>query len=123
MRRLDADLSSPRREMLCDDLDEVVARARLWVASPEEPSESTRAEQMERCLRAALGTALTERQRDVVEMHFFLGLSQGEIARALGISQQVVHKCLYGVTRRGRSIGGALRRLREVLDPQLGAAV
>ena len=72
---------------------------------------------MDRSLREALTTALTQRQRDVVEMHFFLGLSQGEIARNLGVSQQVVHKCLYGVTRRGRAIGGALRRLREALEP------
>lgn len=72
-------------------------------------------------VRAAIATALTDRQREIVEWHFFEGLSQGEIARRLGVSQQVIHKALYGVVRRGRPVGGALRRLREVLAPVLGA--
>jgi hypothetical protein len=39
-----------------------------------------------------------------------------EVARRLGVSQQVVQKSLYGVVRRGRPIGGSLRRLREALS-------
>jgi RNA polymerase sigma factor (sigma-70 family) len=66
-------------------------------------------------VRAAVASALTRKQREVVEAYFFEGLSQPEIARRLGVSQQVVHKRLYGVVRDGRPIGGALRRLRAVL--------
>jgi RNA polymerase sigma factor (sigma-70 family) len=66
-------------------------------------------------VREAVATALTPKQREVVEAYFFEGLSQSEIARRLGISQQVVHKRLYGVVRNGRAMGGAIRRLREVL--------
>jgi RNA polymerase sigma factor (sigma-70 family) len=66
-------------------------------------------------VREAVATALTRKQREVVEAYFFEGLSQSEIARRLGISQQVVHKRLYGVVRGGRPVGGAIRRLREVL--------
>ncbi len=58
---------------------------------------------------------LTARQREIVEWHFFEGVSQGDIARRLGVTQQVVQKSLYGVNRRGRRIGGALGRLREAL--------
>lgn len=66
-------------------------------------------------LRDAIDHALTERQRQAIEWHFFEGLSQSEIARRLGVSQQVVHKRIYGVDRRGKRIGGALARLRRAL--------
>lgn len=65
-------------------------------------------------VRQALG-CLTDKQRQAVELHFFEGLTQGQIARRLGISQQVVQKRLHGVQRRGKRIGGALPRLRRVL--------
>ncbi|HEU4537985.1 MAG TPA: sigma-70 family RNA polymerase sigma factor [Polyangiaceae bacterium] len=66
-------------------------------------------------LRAAVAGALTSKQREVVELHFFEGLSQGEIARRLGVSQQVVQKRLHGDRRAGKLVGGALPRLREAL--------
>jgi RNA polymerase sigma factor (sigma-70 family) len=68
-------------------------------------------------VRHAVETALTAKQREAVELHFFEGLSQSEIARRLGISQQVVQKRLYGATRNGTIVGGAVARLREVLSP------
>ncbi len=43
-----------------------------------------------------------------------------EIARRLGVSQQVVQKRLYDAPRRGVLIGGALARLRAALEPALG---
>jgi DNA-directed RNA polymerase specialized sigma24 family protein len=66
-------------------------------------------------VRDAVQRALTARQREAVELHFFEGLSQSEVARRLGITQQVVHKSIYGVDRRGKRIGGALARLRRAL--------
>ncbi len=72
-------------------------------------------------MRAAVDDALTPRQREIVEWHFFEGASQGEIARRLGVTQQVVQKSLYGVTRGGKTLGGAMRRLREALAPVVGA--
>ena len=36
-------------------------------------------------------------------------------ARRIGVSQQVVYKRIYGVKRNGRSIGGALRKLKRSL--------
>jgi RNA polymerase sigma factor (sigma-70 family) len=68
-------------------------------------------------VRAAVETELTSKQREVVEAHFFEGLSQGEIARRLGITQQVVHKRLHGVRRGEHLVGGALPRLRHILAP------
>lgn len=68
-------------------------------------------------VRRALSTALTEKQREAVELFFFEGLSQSEIARRLGVSQQVIQKRIYGTQRRGLLIGGALPKLREALAP------
>ncbi len=72
-------------------------------------------EARDRRVRHAVATALTGKQREAVELHFFEGLSQSEIARRLGVSQQVVEKRLHGATRGGRRVGGALAKLRVAL--------
>lgn len=66
-------------------------------------------------LRALVESTLTPRQRDIVSWHYFEGISQGDIARRLGVSQQVVQKALHGDSRGGRRVGGALQRLRAAL--------
>lgn len=67
-------------------------------------------------VRDAVRDALTPKQREVVEAYFFEGLSQGEIARRLSISQQVVQKRIFGAPRDGKTVGGALSRLRAALE-------
>jgi RNA polymerase sigma factor (sigma-70 family) len=74
-------------------------------------------EQLIEQVRRALGSALTDKQREVIELHFYEGLSQGQIARRLGITQQVVHKRLHGASRGGKLVGGAISKLRGVLAP------
>lgn len=71
-----------------------------------------------RRVRRAVREVLSPKQREVVEAFFFEGLSQGQIATRLGVTQQVVHKRLYGVMRSGRRVGGAMARLRTALTPQ-----
>ena len=73
-------------------------------------------EEIYRLLREIVATGLTPRQRLLVELHFTHGLSQGEIASTLGISQQVVSKQLFGTIRSGKRIGGAIRRLRQLCE-------
>jgi DNA-directed RNA polymerase specialized sigma24 family protein len=107
-----------RREVLRADFDQVPSDACAWAHTDDFPARDTLAD----ALRSAVAHALTARQRDIVEWHFFEGLSQGAIARRLGVTQQVVQKALYGDTRRGRPVGGALRRLREALTPTLAAS-
>ena len=114
MPRERRDPDRPRVEILCADLDRLTSTRRLWHDS-DEPS--SRADQRSSAVRAAVATALTDKQRQVVEAYFFEGLSQGEIARRLGITQQVVQKRLYGAPRGGRLIGGAIPRLRAALAP------
>ena len=104
----------PRRNeaALRADLDHLASDRALWIADEglDDELDAT-------AIRHVVATVLTDKQREAVEMHFFEGLSQGEIARRLGVTQQVVQKRIYGVVRSGRSIGGALSRLREVLEP------
>jgi len=89
----------------------------LWRAPDDAPARDDLCD----AVRAAVAATLTSKQREVVEGYFFEGLSQGQLAERLGISQQVVHKRLYGVQRRGRRIGGALEKLRQVLSPLVQA--
>lgn len=76
-------------------------------------------ERLTQAVNEAIQTELTEKQREVVELYFFEGLPQDEIALRLGVSQQVVSKRLYGTRRKGKLVGGAMARLRRVLSPHL----
>jgi RNA polymerase sigma factor (sigma-70 family) len=74
-------------------------------------------EKLYEAVRDAITTTLTDKQREAIEAFFFEGLSQGEIARRLGVTQQVVQKRIYGAGREGKTVGGALRKLRDALSP------
>lgn len=63
-----------------------------------------------------IASTLTDKQRRIVELHFFEGRSQADVAAQLGISQQVVSRQLFGVLRNGRRVGGAVRRLRRACE-------
>jgi len=64
-------------------------------------------------LRAIIDEVLTDRQREVVTLHFLEALNQRQIAETLGVSQQSVSEHLYGKVRNGRAVGGAIRKLRK----------
>ena len=86
---------------------------------PDEDLESRQArEERARGMRPELenviAEVLTDRQREVVELHFFAGLNQRQIGEQLGISQQAVGQHLYGKLREGKTVGGALRKLQKV---------
>ncbi len=103
--------------MLCPDLDRVPNEEQPWAPDPAEEER----EALHDAVREAVGSALTDRQRCMVEGYFFEGLSQGDLARKLGVTQQVVQKTLFGVVRSGKRIGGALSRLRAALTPVMGS--
>lgn len=91
-------------------MDQLSEANLLWLGPP-----TAVASDLSRAVRDAVASVLTARQREVVEAHFFEGVSQGELALRLGVSQQVIHKCLYGTRRNGRQVGGALKKLRAAL--------
>jgi DNA-directed RNA polymerase specialized sigma24 family protein len=107
--------SNKRREFACSNLEQLAVHHQLWVF----PRSGSEDETLSCLVRQAVEEALTDKQRQVIEGYFFEGLSQGELARRYGISQQVVHKRIYGVQRGGKWIGGALQKLREVLQPHM----
>ncbi|MCP4675022.1 MAG: sigma-70 family RNA polymerase sigma factor [Deltaproteobacteria bacterium] len=113
--RIDVERSgNPRREVLWSNFDSLSSETLLWGCAVEPESLKRR-----RLVRLAVKESLSSKQREVVEAYFFEGLSQGAIAKKLGISQQVVHKRIYGVRRKGKQIGGALRKLRKTLEPKI----
>jgi len=84
--------------------------------SPPDPEkERIRAEAVA-VLRTIIATELTSRQREVVQAYFFEGRTEAEIARDLGIAQQVVSRHLFGAVRTGRRVGGAMSRLRKLAE-------
>ena len=56
---------------------------------------------------------LTDRQREAALLYFRHGKTQREIAEIMGISRRVVSQHLFGITRGGRQVGGAMRKLRK----------
>jgi RNA polymerase sigma factor (sigma-70 family) len=91
--------------------------ADLFAEDDTEERRAARAEAVE-ILRLVISTRLTERQRQIVELHFLEGLSQVEVAERLGISQQTVSRQLFGAVRSGAKVGGAMKRLRSVLEEE-----
>lgn len=112
--------TSRHRLVFTDELDRLPREVGLWSLGDDEAHEAD--DEAHARLREAVERALTEAQREAVELFFFHGLSQGEVARQLGVTQQVIQKRIYGVSRGGRHIGGALARLRAYLRPTLHSA-
>ena len=77
--------------------------------------EGTLAGQPVALLALVIQTRLTARQREIVNLYFYAGKTQSQIAEILGISQQVVSKQLFGATRKGKRVGGAIRKLEKLL--------
>ncbi len=111
--------SKRKRERLMADLDQFDREQHIY---HDETIPSETRLQLYEAVRHAIATSLTDKQREAIEAHFFDGLSQGEIARRLGVSQQVVQKRIYGAGREGKTVGGALRKLREALAPLVTSA-
>jgi DNA-directed RNA polymerase specialized sigma24 family protein len=96
-----------------DALPEVVLDAPATTLDPEQAR--ARKEALEG-IAEIVRSGLTGKQRRIVELYFYDGRTQVEIAAALGISQLVVSRQLFGVIRDGRRIGGAIARMRKLCD-------
>lgn len=92
--------------------------AGLWHTDrPDDAAESRLrlAEEMTLILQAVLISALTPRQRQVLELYFLENRTQVEIAQALGLTQATVSQHLSGKRRGGSQVGGAFRRIRKAI--------
>ena len=63
-----------------------------------------------------IDTRLTERQRAILRLYYFKGMTQVEIAEMLDLTQSTVSRHLFGTTRGGKKVGGAIAKLRKTLE-------
>ena len=73
------------------------------------------AEEIGLIIQAIMVSALTPRQREVVELYYLENMTQVEVAAALGITQVTVSQHLKGKQRDGKPVGGAFRKIRKAI--------
>ena len=66
---------------------------------------------------------LTERQKEVVKLYYFYGKTQEDIAVILQLTQSTVSRHLFGTVRGGKKVGGAIPKLRKLIDKGGNAAI
>ena len=59
---------------------------------------------------------LTGRQKEVLKLYFFHGKTQEDIAEMLDLTQSTVSRHLFGTVRNGRKVGGAIPKLRKMIE-------
>jgi len=59
---------------------------------------------------------LTRRQKEVLRLYYFCNMTQEDIAGELKLSQSTVSRHLFGTTRNGKKVGGAIPKLQKVVD-------
>lgn len=74
-----------------------------------------------------IDTKLTRRQREVLQLYYFQGKTQEDIAVILNLTQSTVSRHLFGTVRGGKKVGGAIPKLRKAVDktkdPSIGRAL
>ena len=73
------------------------------------------AEEIGLVVQAVLVSALTPRQREVVELYYLENMTQVEVASTLSISQATISQHLKGKMRNGKAVGGAFRKIRKAI--------
>lgn len=59
---------------------------------------------------------LTGRQREVIKLYYYHGKTQEDIAAILDLTQSTVSRHLFGTSRGGKKVGGAVPKLRKIID-------
>lgn len=73
------------------------------------------AEEIGLVVQAVMMSALTPRQRQVMELYYLENQTQVDVAAALGITQVTVSQHLRGKQRDGRPVGGAFRKIHKAI--------
>jgi len=92
--------------------------ASLWPNPPSDQATELRlrtAEEIALILHAVMVTALTQRQRQIMELYYLEDRTQVEIATTLGISQATISQHLTGKRRGSARVGGAFRKIRKTI--------
>ncbi len=96
----------------------VPSTAGLWHADQPDWAADEKLRTAEEIRLLVLGimvSALTPRQRQVMELYYLESRTQAEVAAALGISQPTVCQHLQGKRRGPHTVGGAFRRIRKAI--------
>ena len=97
--------------------DQLTTEDHLWYQAPVDEYTKARCikrQQVLKQIRQIISEELTDRQTDCVKLYFYEGKTQEEIGEILGISRRVVSQHLFGITRNGKQIGGAINKIRKV---------
>ena len=100
-----------------DFFDQFTTEDYFWYRAPDDEYTETRSAKRQAVLeqvRQIIAKELTERQIECVQLYFYKGKTQEEIGDILGISRRVVSQHLFGVTRGGKQVGGAINKIRKV---------
>ena len=100
-----------------DFFDQFTTEDYFWYRAPDDEYTEARHAKRQAVLeqiRQIIAEELTKRQAECVQLYFYKGKTQEEIGSILGISRRVVSQHLFGVTRNGKQIGGAINKIRKV---------
>lgn len=59
---------------------------------------------------------LTGRQKEVVKLYYVHGKTQEDIATILDLTQSTVSRHLFGTSRGGKKVGGAIPKLQKLIE-------
>jgi len=59
---------------------------------------------------------LTARQKEILRLYYFSDMTQEDIADSLQLTQSTVSRHLFGTTRNGRKVGGAIPKLQKLIE-------
>ncbi len=96
--------------------DQLTTEDYFWYRAPDDEYTAARRAKRQAVLeqiRQIIEKELTERQIECIQLYFYKGKTQEEIGDILGISRRVVSQHLFGVTRNGRQVGGAINKIRK----------
>ena len=111
--------------------DRVSSTRALWFETDEDRDHRYTMDDFYRSVKPyvseLISKSLTKRQREVVSLYFMHGKTQEDIAAILELSQSTVSRHLFGTVRNGKKIGGAIPKLRKVVEknrlPQINVAL
>jgi predicted transcriptional regulator len=104
----------------CATLDRTPAEAGLWYETETDRERRHALNEFFSAvlpvIRTHIDTRLTDRQREILHLYYFCNKSQEDIAEILSLTQSTVSRHLFGTVRNGRKVGGAIPKLKKIVE-------
>ena len=108
------------------DLEQIPNEAGLWFENSEDRETryvwEDKMKKLTPRIDSLITHVLTQKQLEAMVLYFKWGKTQQEISEIMGISRRVVSQHLFGITRHGKSVGGAVKKLQKTCRSQ-GVAI